>query len=87
MHKLFFLQINHLKKQLDAIDTLKRRQQIKSDFVKHENKTNYKAEYDRLLFDLSRTNTPHDFKTQLDRRARVLRGLYDDSEEAKQCGF
>ena len=72
MHKLFFLQINHLKKQLDAIDTLKRRQKIKSDFVKHENNKNYKAEYDRLLFDLSRTNTPHDVKTQLDRRARVF---------------
>ena len=71
MHKLFFLQINHLKKQLDAIDTLKRRQKIKSDFVKHENNKNYKAEYDRLLFDLSRTNTPHDVNTQLDRMARV----------------
>ena len=44
----------------------------------------YKAEYDRLLFDLSRTNTPHDVKTQLDRRARVLRDLYDDSEETKK---
>ncbi len=87
MHKLFFLQINHLKKQLDAIDTLKRRQKIKSDFVKHENNKNYKAEYDRLLFDLSRTNTPHDVKTQLDRRARVLRDLYDDSEETKKVVF
>ena len=41
----------------------------------------YKAEYDRLLFDLSKTNTPHDVKTQLDRRARVLRDFYDGSEE------
>ena len=48
---------------------------------------NYKSEYDRLLFDLSRTNTPHDVKTQLDRMARVLKDLYDDSEETKQSSF
>ena len=48
-----------------------------------KNKKN-KAEYDRLLFDLSRTNTPHDVKTHLDRRVRILRDLYDDSEEAKK---
>ena len=56
-------------------------------FCKAWNNTTYKAEYDRLLFDLSRTNTPHDVKTQLDRMARVLRDLYDDSEETKKVVF
>lgn len=84
MHKLSLLQINHLKSQLDAIETLKRRHKLKRDFAKHENNKNYKAEYDRILFDLSRTNAPHDVKTQLGRRAKVLRQLYDDSEESKK---
>lgn len=87
MHKLSYLQLNHLKQQLDAIDALRRRHRIKSEFVRHERNKNYKAEYDRILYDLSSTNTPHDVKKQLAKRAKVLKKLYDDSEETKDKIF
>ena len=56
-------QINHLKKQLEAIETLYRHNLHKTKYLELQKQKDYKYEYDRILGELSKTNLPGTTKT------------------------
>ena len=72
MREFHLRQIQHLKKELEAIQTIK-------DFNLHRHKVlqlqknkNYINEYQRILGELSQTNLPPDIKRRLDKRKKHL---------------
>lgn len=81
------LQIKHLKDQLEAIDTIKRHNLYRRNYLQQQKNINYKNEYDRLIGELSQTNLPDPLRTKLTKRKNLLKKLYEDSEEAKQKIF
>ena len=75
MREFHLRQIQHLKKELEVIQTIK-------DFNLHRHKVlqlqknkNYINEYQRILGELSQTNLPPDIKRRLDKRQKQLNKL------------
>ena len=81
MREFHLRQIQHLKKELEAIQTIK-------DFNLHRHKVlqlqknkNYINEYQRILGELSQTNLPLDVKKRLRERKSALKNTYDDIDK------
>lgn len=85
MKNLHLRQIQHLQKQLDAIETIKNYNLHRDRFLQQQKNKNYRNEYERLLGELSQnTNLPATTKKKLHKRKAVLKEILDNSDKERQ---
>ena len=73
MRNLHLRQIQHLKKELEAIQTIKDFNLHRYKVLQLQNNKNYINECQRILGELSQTNLPPNIKKKLDRRKKHLK--------------
>ena len=80
-------QLNHLKKEMDAIETIDRANNYRRRRLRDQNNINYKNEYDRITGELSQSNIPVQTRHRLEQRKRMIKEAYDASLTAKDIIF
>ena len=80
-------QLNHLKKEMDAIETIHRANDYRRRRLRDQNNINYKNEYDRITGGLSQSNIPVQTRHRLEQRKRMIKEAYDASLTAKDIIF
>ena len=80
-------QINHLKKHLNAVETIGQANDYRRRRLKEQNNINYKNEYDRIVGELSQSNIPVQTRHAFEQRKRMIKKSYDDSLTAKDSLF
>ena len=84
MKNLHLRQIQHLQKELDAIQTIKNYNLHRYRVLQQQRNKDYRNEYDRLIGELSKTNLPATVKHELKKkRAHALKQMHEDNEEIK----
>ena len=73
MRNLHLRQIQHLKKELEAIQTIKDFNLHRYKVLQLQENKNYINEYQRILGELSQTNLPPDVKRRLRGRKKHLK--------------
>ena len=82
--KIFYLrQIQHLQKELDAIQTIKNYNLHRYRVLQQQRNKYYRNEYDRLIGELSKPNLRATVKHELRKRAQALKQMHEDNEEIK----
>ena len=76
-------QLNHLKKEMDAIETIHRANDYRRRRLRDQNNINYKNEYDRITGELSQSNIPVQTRHRLEQRKKMIKEAYDASLTAK----
>ena len=74
-------QIQHLQKELDAIQTIKNYNLHSYRDSQLQMNTYYRHEYDRIIGELSTTSLPATVKHDVRNRANVLKQMHEDNEE------
>ena len=72
MKKIHLRQIQHLQKELDAIQTIKNYNLHRYRVLQQQRNKDYRNEYDRLIGELSKTNLRPTVKHELRKRAQAL---------------
>ena len=80
-------QLNHLKKEMDAIETIHRANDYRRRRLRDQNNINYKNEYDRITGELSQSNIPVQTRHRLEQRKKMIKEAYDASLTAKDIIF
>lgn len=80
-------QINHLKKHLNAVETIEQFNDYRRRRLRDQNNINYKNEYDRIVGYLSQSNIPVHTRHTLEQRKKIIKQAYDDSLTAKDILF
>ena len=80
-------QLNHLKKEMDAIETIHRASDFRRRRLRDQNNINYKNEYDRITGELSQSNIPVQTRHRLEQRKKMIKDAYDASFTAKDIIF
>ena len=80
-------QLNHLKKEMDAIETIDRANNYRRRRLRDQQNINYKNEYDRIIGELSQSNIPVQTRHRLEQRKRMIKEAYDASLTAKYIIF
>ena len=83
MKKIHLRQIQHLQKELDAIQTIKNYNLHRYRVLQQQRNKDYRNEYDRLIGELSKTNLRATVKHELRKRAQSLKQMHEDNEEIK----
>ena len=78
MRDLHLRQLQHLKKELKAIQTIKDFNLHRYKVLQLQKNKNYVNEYQRILGELSQTNLPPDVKTRLRGKRKELEKTYAD---------
>ena len=76
-------QIQHLQKELDAIQTIKNYNLHRYRVLQQQRNKDYRNEYDRLIGELSKTNLRPTVKHELRKIAQALKQMHEDNEEIK----
>ena len=71
-------QIQHLQKELDAVQTFKNYNIYRRRVLQQQKYNDYKNEYERILGELSKTKTPATVKRELRKRADALKQMQED---------
>ncbi|MFM7278089.1 MAG: hypothetical protein ACKO1I_10620 [Microcystis aeruginosa] len=80
-------QINHLKKHLNAVETMGQANDYRRRRLTEQNNINYKNEYDRIVGELSQSNIPVRTRHAFEQRKKMIKKAYDDSLTAKDILF
>ncbi|MFM7979987.1 MAG: hypothetical protein ACKPKO_11795 [Candidatus Fonsibacter sp.] len=79
--------INHLKKHLNAVETIGQANDYRRRSLEEQNNINYKNEYDRIVGELSQYNIPVQTRHAFEQRKKMIKQAYDDSLTAEDSLF